>query len=313
MRYSPSCPKLLSNLRRAAVGVIFALTALPVGAQTAPQAPAGGKLSVSPLFLDLQYEHDFSANLKSGAAGNLTANAMQLQLGEKIDADVNHLAVGLSAAYINYSFGGLSPVPFGNVQKLGFQAHYDFDINEQWKLFAQVNAGFAAVTKRSLSSGGQFAVAAGPTYAVSPSLTVSAGPMFYSRMEDSDTLTPYADVTWTPLAQWTFRAYAGMTNGVSAAFDIFNNQATVADASVEYNSRWFRAQDTAAGLKQAVDETDTTVKIGLRQAMSPACFIRGFVSASLGREYQFHTNGHSANSFDVNSIFGVGIEIGGKF
>ncbi len=306
-------PPFVPALRRAALVAAFALAATPLMAQTTPPATSSDKLAVSPMFLDVQFEHDFSASLKSGAAGNLTSNSILLQLGEKIDMGVNHFTLGITNSYINYSFGGINPVPFSNVAKLGFLLHHDIDLNDQWKLFAQVNAGFAADTKRTLTSGFQYSVAAGPTYVVSPNLTISAGPMFYSRMEDTDTVTPYADVTWTPLAQWTFRAYAGISNGVSAAYDIFDNKATIADASVEYNSRWFRAQDTAAGLKQAVDETDTTIKIGIRQALSPACFIRGYVSAILGREYQFHTNGHSANSADVNSIFGIGIEIGGKF
>ncbi len=312
MRYLPPCPTLPSIIRRATALAVF-LAAPSLGAQTAPTSAASGNLTVSPLFLDVQFEHDFSASLKSGATGNLTSNSIQVQLGEKIDVGINHFTLGITNSYINYSFGGINPVPFSNVAKLGFMLHHDIDLNDQWKLFAQVNAGFAADTKRTLTSGFQWSVAAGPTYVVSPNLSISAGPMYYSRMEDSDTVTPYADVTWTPIAQWTFRAYAGVANGVSAAYDIFDNKATVADASVEYNSRWFRAQDTATGLKQAVDETDTTVKIGIRQAMSPACFIRGYVAAILGREYQFHVNDHSANSFDVDSIFGIGIEIGGKF
>jgi len=314
MRYLLPCQVRFPRFQRCTALAAILLAAAPLGAQTTPATNSGaGNLTVSPMFLDFQFEHDFSASLKSGASGNLTSNSIQVQLGEKIDWGINHFTLGISNSYMNYSFGGINPVPFSNVAKLGFMLHHDIDLNDQWKLFAQVNAGFAADTKRTLTSGFQWSVAAGATYVVSPNLTVSGGPMYYSRMEDTDTVTPYADVTWTPMAQWTFRAYAGISNGVSAAYDIFDNKATVADASVEYNSRWFRAQDTAAGLKQAVDETDTTVKIGIRQAMSPACFIRGYVSAILGREYQFHVNDHSANSFDVDSIFGIGIEIGGKF
>ena len=329
MYHLASCQALSPALRRAVALAVFALAAAPLGAQTAsqtspvfPDAP-DNKLTLSPMFLDLQFEHDFSANLKKGAAGNLTSSSYQIQIGQTIDYGsktfgwgANQLALGVSSSYINNTFSGINPVPFANVQKLGFQLHDDYGFESNYihaYVFAHVNAGFAAETVRSLSSGGQFSVALGPTFVLRNYLTISAGPMYYSRMQDADTVTLYADATWTPAAQWTIKAYAGVSNGVSVAYDIFNNQATVADASVEYNSRWFRARDTAAGLKQAVDETDTTVKFGVRQAMSPACFIRGYVSAILGREYQFHTNGNSANSFDVNSIFGLGLEIGGQF
>ena len=104
-----------------------------------------------------------------------------------------------------------------------------------------------------------------------------------------------------------------MTNGVTVSYDIFNNRATVLDASVEYNSDWYRLQDNPAGAGQAMDETDVTVKFGVRQALSRQFFVRGYVSGIFDREYQFHVNGNSANSFDVKPSAGLGVELGAAF
>jgi hypothetical protein len=315
MVYLTSTANLFPSFRRAATLAALALAAAPLGAQqTAPAsgtAPASASAAPTPLndVMVLFYEHDFSASIKSTASGKLNEN--QFGIGDQYthDAGENHRVISWAYIYNNNNFSGVN-APFGNVQQLGLNAYFAHDFSPDWGAFGYVSAGLSAETAASFSSGGQIAVALGPTYQVNKDLSLALGPMYYTRMEDANTFIPMADVKWAFLPQWELHAYAGVSNGVTVSYDVFNNKATVVDASLDYNSSWFRTRDNAAGAGQAVDETDTTLKIGVRQALCEHCFIRGFVSGIFDREYQFHANGNSANSFNVNATVGLGLELG---
>jgi hypothetical protein len=41
--------------------------------------------------------------------------------------------------------------------------------------------------------------------------------------------------------------------------------------------------------------------------------VRGYIAGIFGRNYQFHVNGNSANSFDVGATFGLGLGAGMSF
>lgn len=311
----PACP---IRLRRTLAVALAALVSANAHAQTAPAsgsatpAPTAAPAAHEPLSLIVQggYEHVFSADVKNTSA-SMSTNRFALGAQHAMDWDADHLTVALGYAYINYDFSGVQS-PFGNVQKIGANALYSHDFNQDWSAFAYVSAGFSAETAGTLGDGGQVAIAAGPTYKVNRVLTVSAGPMYYSRIEDEDTWTIYARVKWDFLPQWNLSAYAGVSNGATLTYDVFGNQATVVDASLDYNSRWFRLRDQP-GAKSAVNESDASLKFGVRQALSENFFVRGYILYLFSREYQFHVNGNSASSFDVNSSWGLGFEVGAAF
>jgi len=303
--------------RRALVLACITLCLAPLRAQTAPAAgnttttPAATAPAASKSFEcvgEAIYEHIFSGDLNSGATGKMRTDRFAIGLQHTEDWTDDHLALTLGYSYENYSFSGTQS-PFSNVQKLGADVLYSHDFKPDWGAFAFLSAGHSAETATSLNDGGQFAFAAGPSYNFSKVLTLSAGPMYYSRMEDDNTWTIMAQAKWLFLPQWELRAYAGIVNGVTVSYDVFGNKATVADASLEYNSRWFRLRDTPAG-KAAVNESDGTLKFGVRQALNQNVFVRGYLSYVFSREYQFHVNGNSANSFNVDSSWGLGLEIG---
>ncbi len=306
-------------LPRALSFALLAATLAPLRAQTAPAsanttapAPAATAPAGTPQFVAVGlYDHLFSANLNDGASGSLRTDRLALGLQSSQDWTEDHLSISLAYAYINYDFSGTQS-PFGNVQKLGVNLLYSHDFNPDWGAFGFISTGDSAETATDLDKGDQHAFAAGPTYNYSKVLTLSAGPMFYTRMEDSNTWTLMAQAKWLFLPQWELRAYAGIDNGATVSYDVFNNRATVADASLEYNSRWFRLRDLP-GAKQAVNESDGTFKVGLRQAINESVFVRGYVEYVFSREYQFHVNGNSANSFGVSSAWGLGLELGVAF
>ncbi len=258
------------------------------------------------------FEHDFSANLKDSASGKLNENIYGVGGQYTHDSGDNHRVVSWAYIYTNNDFSGTT-APFGNMQQFGLNGYFAHDFSPDWGAFGYISAGFSADTAMTLTRGGQIAVALGPTYQVNKDLSLALGPMYYTRMEDANTVIPMADVKWAFLPQWDLHAYLGVSNGVTVSYDVFNNRATVLDASVEYDSSWFRLRDNATAAPQAVDETDVTVKFGVRQALCPYCFVRGYVSGIFDREYQFHVNGNSANSFNVKPALGLGVELGVMF
>jgi hypothetical protein len=143
-------------------------------------------------------------------------------------------------------------------------------------------------------------------------LSVSIGPMYYTRPQDTASWTIFGEANWKFAPQWELHAYAGPSYGATVAYDIFNNQQTIADATIEYKSRWFITSPTAAG-NNSVNETDIVLKLGVRQIFADHYFVRGYISALFDREYQFHTNGNSASSADVDDTFGLGFELGMAF
>jgi hypothetical protein len=311
-----------NTLRRAATLAVFALAAAPLGAQTAPASSSPSTPAITSAVpappaqntvLVLYYEHDFSASLKSGASGKLNENIFGAGSQFKCDWSDNHWIESFGYLFTNNNFSGTNAPLFGNVQQIGFTDKFSHDFSPNWGVFVYGSAGLSAETETSLLNGGQLAVALGPTYQVNQDFSIDFGPMYYTRMQDANTWIPMADAKWAFLPQWELHAFAGVTNGVAVSYDVFNNQATVVEASLDYNSNWFRIRNTAAGAGQSVDETDTTFKIGVRQALSKNVFVRADVSAIFDREYQFHANGNAANSFNVDSTIGLGLELGVTF
>jgi len=309
----------LNNPVRA--GLLQSLTTLAVlavlgaGSLCAQTAPAASANTTTPQGLGITvislYEHQFSADLKSGATGSMSSNRYSIGGKDDMNWGDDHLSTGLSYTYLNYDFSGTN-APFGNVQKLGASVYYSHDFDKDWGVFSLVNGGFASETAASLSDGAQIAVAAGPTYNFDKDLSLAVGPMLYTRLEDSATFIPMAELNWKFLPQWQLRGFLGVKNGATISYDVFGNNVTVADASLEYESNWFRTRATPAG-NQAVNETDVALKLGIRQAFSEHCFARVYLSVLLDREYQFHVNGNSANSFDTDTSIGLGLEVGVLF
>lgn len=283
----------------------------PATASNTTSAPAKDSAKRLDVVIVGVYEHIFSADIKNGGSGSMSANRFGVVTQHAQDWEADHLTYSLAYFYVNYDFSGTA-APFGNVQKLGVNVLYTHDINPDWGAFGFLSTGLTAETATSLSKGGQIALAVGPTYNVNKVLSVSAGPMFYSRIEDSDTCTIYAKALWKFRPQWELVGYAGTSNGAKVSYDVFDNQATVVDAALNYNSHWFRTRDVPAG-KQAVNESFADLTFGVRQALSQNFFVRGYVTYLFSREYQFHVNGNSANSFDVKPSYAIGLEVGAAF
>lgn len=309
-----------SLLRRAlALAAVVSFLAARVGAQTAaaPSPPAATPpVATNPAaglgaVAEMVYEHDFSAGIKNTGNGELGVDHFGLGVKSSQDWGQNHLVSELAYTYINYDFTGIAS-PFSSVNKLGGSLYYTRDIDSQWGAFGYLAAGFAADTSASFTDGGQVALAAGSTYKFDQDLSVAVGPMFYTRPEDDTSWTLFAEANWKFLPQWELHAFAGDSYGVTVAYDIFNDHQTVADASVEYNSHWFEISPVAAG-NRSVNETDVVLKLGVRQLFWGNYFARGYVSMLLDREYQFHVNGNSASSADVEDSFGLGFELGLAF
>jgi len=311
MSYTHSWPHLFSPRLLSAAS---ALLAASVSAQT---APASGNSTMPTaaeaqqgigLVLVTSYEHLFSANVYHGNAGSVRSD--RFNLGAQLTQDLwgGNMTTGVSYSYLGYDFRGTTGA-FGDVNKLGASDYYTQDIQDNWGAFGYIAAGFASETSASFSDGAQLAVAAGPTYKVNENLDLAAGPMFYTRLEDSGTFTLKAEANWKFLPQWNLHAYAGIANGVTVAYDIFNNNQTVVFASADYNSNWMRLSALPAG-NRSVNETDTVLKLGVRQIFAGHYFVRGYISSVLDREYQFHVNGSSSYSFDVRDAFGAGVELG---
>jgi len=298
---------LVALFLTASLGAQTTPAAAPAAAPPAAAAPSTSLFAVA----EAQYEHDFSAGIKNTGSGELNVDHFGLGVKASQDWDQNHLVSELGYTFVHYDFTGVQ-APFSSVNKIGGSVLYTRDIDAQWGAFGYLGAMIAADSTTNFFDGSQIAFAAGPTYKFSEDLNVDIGPMIYTRLEDSATWTAFAEAHWKFAPQWELHAYAGASNGVTVAYDIFNNHATVADATVEYNSHWFEVSSVAGG-SRSVNETETVLKLGVRQMLNESCFVRGYVSMLLSREYQFHIAGNSANSFDVNDTLGLGIEIGTAF
>jgi len=254
------------------------------------------------------YEHLFSANVRNGNIGSLRSDRFSVGAQLSQAAWGGNMTTIASYSDIAYDFHGTVGA-FGTVNKIGVSEYYTHDIQGNWGVFGYAAAGLIAENAASLSDGGQFAIAAGPTYKFSKDLNVAFGPMYYNRLEDSGTFTLKAEANWNFLPQWSLHAYAGVTNGVTIAYDLFNDDQTVIFASADYNSTWIRLSPIPAG-NRSVNETYTNAKLGIRQIFAGHYFVRAYIEQVLNREYQFHTAGHSSYSFDVHNTMGIGVEAG---
>ncbi len=285
-------------------------------------APSAGTITVpntavvpenNNLKLSAMFEHDFKADLKSGAAGNLNVNQFELRGDYALNLSAkDRLIVGAEYMYLNFEFNG-GPAPFGNVQQVGANVYYTHGFDGGWGMFGFLYGGSAAESSGSMNHGGQGGVAVGPTWDTGKNLTLAFGPMYFSRIEDHGAVTLMLNMDWAFAPQWNLYLYTGISSGATVTYDLFNDHKTIVDASLMYDSFWFAARDNPAGARQGVNQTDMTLKVGIRQALTPAVFLRGYAAAIFEREYQFHVDDHSTNSFKVDPTLGVGVEIGLAF
>jgi len=343
LRLNATCP-----LQRALLLAFLVLSTAPLGAQTSspgmqtaspvahteslgsqiigdPGTTTVPSTAISPsannITVTAVVEHDFEADLKNGGNGNMSVNAFELygNYGTHL-TDRDQLIVSADYLYLNYHFDG-TPEPFGNVEQIGATGWYTHDFKSDfnmspdfnWGVFGYLYGGFAAETAGSMSDGGQGAVALGPTVDVLKQLKLSFGPMYYSRIEEDGAFTIMADMRWDFLPQWSLEAYAGISDGATVTYDVFNDRKTLVDASLEYNRFWFATRDLPGGAEGGVEERNSMLKFGVRQALSENFFVRGFISAIFDRKYQFHVNDNSAGSFEVDPTVGIGVELGVSF
>ncbi len=307
--------------------------AVPLTAQTTPVSgtttvanseqitPSAGNISIpntavvpttNNLKLDALFEHDFKADLKDGAAGDLNVNQFELRGDYALNlTNQDRLIIGADYLHLDYNFDGTEP--FGNANQVGANVYYTHGIDNQWGFFGFLYGGFAAENSSSMDRGGQVAVAVGPTWDTGKNLTLAFGPMYYTRIEDDGKFSLMLNLDWTFAPQWNLYLYTGISSGATVTFDVFNNHQTILDASLAYDSFWFSAHDNPAGVHQGVDQTDLTLKLGVRQSLTDIIFLRGFISAIFERKYQFYAGDNSTNSFQVDPTVGIGLELGVAF
>ncbi len=269
-------------------------------------AQMGGRLGV-------MVEHDFESDLTDGASGNMNVTDYEVYGNYAHHfTDTDRLTVGADYLYRDFNFHGTGS-PFGDVQQAGVNGWYAHDFDQQWGGFAYLYGGFAAEKAASFGDGGQLAGGFGPTVNVTNDLHFAIGPMVYSRPGDDAAVAIVGNLEWAFLPQWNLHLYAGISDGATVSYDIFNDHTTTLETSLEFNNFWFRAQDGPGGTERGVVETDVTFKVGVRRELGNNFFIRGFISGIFDREYQFHTGDHAAGSFKVDPTAGVGLELGWSF
>jgi hypothetical protein len=305
---------------RAQVGVaatLAAFAAAPLVAQTAASGNTAPVTSAptSQFGVDLSTNYDeiLSSDLSSGASGNLSEARWSTSLKGNADWDGNHLGIGASYTYDNYDIGTASgKPPFSNVQGVGLDLNYMREIGDNWGAFTLMEGGFAAETATTLTRGEQFGAAVGPTYNITKYLLVYFGPAYYTRLEDSNTWWGQGGVTWQIARQWRLKGDFGVINDGKLTYDIFSDGQTVADLSGEYDSNWFRTVPTPAG-SQAVNERYLDVSLGVTQQFWTYFYVRPYAEVVTMRNYQFRVNGGAANSFDVDTSVGLGLQAGAKY
>jgi hypothetical protein len=299
-----------SRLTLAAILAIFSIA--PLAAQTDSAAPTAPSDKIG-LSLLAGYEHDFSAGLKDGPTGNLATNRYDAKLKFAQDWDANHLSFGATYSYINYDFSGVANLaPFTNVQGFDMNLYYACDIADGWGAFGLLEGGFFAETAATLTRGEEFVGALGGTYKFNDSLSLFAGPMYYTRLEENASLTLFGGVKWNVTPQWMLSAFAGIDNGGTVAYDVFGNLHTVVDLTADYTSYWFRTTPIPAGT-QAVNERQATVSLGVTQQLGGGFYIRPYVGGVFLRHYQYLVNGHAANNFEVGAGALIGLQVGASF
>jgi hypothetical protein len=253
-------------------------------------------------------QHDFTTSLKDGASGHISIQRFGGAFVNTYDKGDNHIADSLAYLFINYDFTGL-PAPLHSVNAAIADLKYTRDLNKDWSAFVDVSPSALADTSAGFLDGGQISVAAGPVWRVSKDLTITAGPQYYTRLVNSPAWRVYADASWAFAPQWSLHVVGGSSTGAGLAYDLFNDNKTVVDLTTTYNDAQIRLAP-APGNHAAVDQTDVTVKLGVRQLLGGGFFIHGFVDYIASREWQVHLNGNSAASFNGKNTIGIGFELG---
>lgn len=256
------------------------------------------------------YSHTFGSGLSAGA-GRLAVDRATTGLSYFQRYDTGFLSISADYQYDWNQFSG--PALFGNTQETGFNIYYTHRIVDNWGVFVLAAGGFAAETAADLSRGGQFSIALGPTYRFSESLSLYAGPLYRTRLENSGQLIGVLGVDWKINPHWALRTF----NGGVITYDVFADRATVIDASVEYQTSQLRLRtnplEGGIGSDNALAVRQLTFGLGVTQTLGERFYVRVHCDVSTLRRYQFRSNGNSSSQFDASTGVTVGIQGGVNF
>jgi len=266
-------------------------------------APAGRKAQAT--FL-VRGQHDLETNF-DGAPGTVSVSrasaelAMLFPIGER-----SRLGVTLNTEFSNYSFNGATGFgpgtgdPWDEVLEMGAAAVYSTQIDARWSYFA--GGGISSVAQVGAEFDDSLSVGAvgGAAYAFSDTLSIGAGAIVRTRLEDSVFVLPFINLQWDLSEKWRIETRTGSDyTGGGIVYSLREDLSFALAGGIK--SREFRLDAENVAAEGVGRDSRAPIFLEVKWRLSPQVSIAGTAGVQLFQEYTlFDQDGNELVQVDAD-------------
>jgi hypothetical protein len=232
--------------------------------------------------------------------------------------------------YANWSapiqYGNANGEPFDRVEQVGVRGSVFYRLSEDFSLGGFGNISLAkGYSPQGLNSvkrtqGDTFTLGSVLIYQVNPQLSVSAGVMYSSQLEESNLLIPIFAVRYRHNPHWSFNLFdvSGIDN-----FDIFRadydpsgDRKLVVSGSVQWANQSYivgRFIEPGNNSRLAVEDRAYRLLLGATMNFDRGFYVQPYVGYDLYRKMKFISREQTLNSYRIRQGWVVGLNVGAKF
>ncbi|HZW09958.1 MAG TPA: hypothetical protein VFF69_08650 [Phycisphaerales bacterium] len=200
-------PQLPPHRRAPAAAMLAAAAVAPALAGDPAPLTLGDPLAK--VSFSLALESSFTTESDLSDSGSVSVARLGPSLGVRYaPAETSFIDVNFGAEYSFYEFDDATGIvpggdPADDFAEYVLGARYTGRVNEQWWWFVGGNASWAAEDGASLGDGFTASGMLGATYAINPRLSIGAGLVVRSRIEDDALVYGLPVINWKINDQWT--------------------------------------------------------------------------------------------------------------
>lgn len=272
------------------------------------------------------YAHFFATDFDSGG-GDMAVDRVftSISVG-RAESETYSWDISLSseAAYYSFGTGGTLAAaaggrPWHNVGSMVLSPGATFQLDQRWRLVTRVLLQEAGEDDASLSDSLTYGGVVAATYSFSHELTLGAGVLAVSQLEDNALVVPQIIIDWRPTKEFRVSNFAGPEAfpggaGLEAMWEI--SDAFEAAFGGRYTYRRFRLDDTGSAARAGGVGYDTGLPMWLRVTARSKSGWRADLVGGLqlmGETRLYNSSGNELAAVDVQPAPFVGVFFSYRF
>ncbi|MDP0499378.1 MAG: DUF6268 family outer membrane beta-barrel protein [Verrucomicrobiota bacterium JB022] len=170
----------------------------------------------------------------------------------------------------------------GDFEQMGLSLRYATQLQGRWGLTGFGAASFGQGEEGDWGEGGRYMVAALADYSFSPTLTVSFGAAYMTRLGESNRVLPLVAIRWQIDGRWALRTY----DGVYVSYDVTGDGQQSLELFAKWQSDTYSVGEAPNGRESYLDDEGFLAGVAYKVALPSGFAVRPYAGYWFSRDME---------------------------